>query len=226
MIGKDLHLIVREAHAQEVTAVARALAALVHTRRCRAAMMAIGDVKMANLEEGLLDEIDITLATYYPRRMSHAVFGREINRRRLRGLLRKKVVEGGLGAVSEEYRAGLGIQRFDVTDAVLLLCHACQLVLFDEVPQVVLATGDGHETDLAVRAHDLAIKVERRSAVLLEPSLGDKAKKIRPALGINGRVKRVRGGWQFDFGLADAEKAEGIACGLFGCFLRRENVVG
>ncbi len=157
--------------------------------------------------------------------MSHAVFGSEINRRRLRGVLCEKVLEGGLGAVDEEHRAGLGVQCFDVTESVLLLFHACQLVLFDEVVEVVLATGESDETDLAVQAHDLAIKVEGRLAVLLKPALGDEAKKIRPASGIDDRVVGVRSGWQLDFRLADAEKTEGIARGLFGCFLRRENVV-
>ena len=61
------------------------------------------------------------------------------------------------GAMRQENRAGLRIQRLDVADAVVLLVHARQLVLFDDAAQIFLAARRGHDAGLRMLAHDLPV---------------------------------------------------------------------
>ena len=92
--------------------------------------------------------------------------------------------------------------------------------------QVILATGGGDEAGLAVRAHDLAVEIEARRRVLPQRPLGDEPVEVLPALGIDFRRVKVRGGRQINFRLADVQEAERIAGGDLAGLLRRHHVVG
>ena len=57
----------------------------------------------------------------------------EIHGGRFGNFLRDKFIERGDGAIRQEHRPGLRIERFDVAHAVIFLVRAGELVLFDDV---------------------------------------------------------------------------------------------
>ena len=129
------------------------------------------------------------------------------------------------GAVDEEHRAGLGVERLDVAHAVVLLVGPRQLVLLDDALEVILATGGGDQPGLAVPAHDLAVEIEMRLRVLPERALGDQPPEVLPSLGIDLRRVSIRRGRQIDLRLADVQEAQGIAGGDLARLLGRHHVV-
>jgi len=158
--------------------------------------------------------------------VADAVRGGEINFRRLRGLAADEFVQRGPGAINQEDGAGLGIERFNVAHTVVLLIGPGQLVLLDFAIEVILATCGGDDPDLAVAAHDLAIKVKTRIGRLLKMALAHEPRKILLRLGINGGRIRVGSLGQVNLGLADVEKTQRLALGLAAGLGGGQHVVG
>ena len=143
--------------------------------------------------------------------MAHAVLAGEIDSRGAGGFLCHESIEGCIRAVGQKYRAGLSIQRFDMTDAIVLLVHAGQLMFFDEVLQVFLAAGGGDQSDLRVLAHDLAIEIKGGLRILLQRPLRNELREIFPSLGVDLRRIEISARREIDFRLADAQEAQGIS---------------
>src|SRR5947209_17053451 len=87
--------------------------ALTNTRRRRAAMVAVGDVKERNLREFGFKEPDTLLILNHPGRMTHPISSGEIDLRRFGHFPRRQFIDPFVGLVRQKYRPGLGIKRFD-----------------------------------------------------------------------------------------------------------------
>ena len=118
--------------------------------------------------------------------MAHAIFAGEIHIGFLGDFLGDKFIQCGDGAIGQEHRAGLRVERFNVAHAVVFLVRAGELVLLDDVLQVFLDARGGDEADLRVTAHDLAVKVEARLRVLLERALSDEFGEVLFTLRVDG----------------------------------------
>jgi hypothetical protein len=86
-----------------------------------------------------------------------------------------------------------------VADAVILLVGTRQFVAADDVPVVFVATGHGHETDLGVHAHLLAVEMIGGGVVLTQGTGGDQRQEVFAAPGVNRRIVRREGGREVDF---------------------------
>ncbi len=225
VVRQDLHLLVREDDAEELAALPRAVARLENARRRRAAMMSIGDVKSGDACEFVLDEFDLRRVADDPRSVPHAVRRGEIHIRLLGCFFASEFVKGRLGAVGQEYRAGLGIQRLNVPDAVILFVGPREFVFLDDVLQIFLATGRGHQAHLRMLDHDLAIEIKAGRRVLSQRALRDQLLEILAALGVNLRRVKIRAGRQIDFRFAHVQKTERIGRRDGARLIRRHDIV-
>ena len=186
VVGQDVHLVVREDHGEETRAAARAAAALVDAAGRRTAVMAVGDVERGHFRELADEEIDVRCFRNRPRAVAHAVRRGEVDLRLAGGDAGNERVDFRHGLVGEENRAGLRVERLDVTDAVVLLVRAGEFVLFDDVFQILLATRQADESDLAVAAHHLPVEMEHRRGITPQHAIGDEFLEILTALRIDG----------------------------------------
>jgi hypothetical protein len=226
VVGENLHLVVRENDAQKIAAVTSAFAALIDATGGGAAVVSISDVKKWDGGEFVFDELDGGGIVDNPGGVAHAVLGSEIDVRLFSGFLFGQVIDYGIGAVSQKHRAGLRIERFDVSDAVVFLVGPGELMLLDDVLEIILTARGGDEADLAVFAHDLAIKIEGGLGILFERAVLDQLLEIFLTLRVNFRSVDISGGGEVDFRFGDVEKAEGIANRHLAGFRGRHDVIG
>ena len=99
-------------------------------------------------------------------------------------------------------------------------------MLPDGALQVILATGGGHQPDLAVPPHNLAIEIEIRLRVLPERAPGDEALEVLPSLGIDLRRVNICGGRQIDLRLAHVEEAQRVAGSKVARLFGGHHIVG
>src|SRR5437762_9099754 len=156
----------RKDDAEKKTAVPSAVARAINPRGRGAPMVAIGDVKRGNSRELSPNKLNFRSLRDHPGRVPNAVAGGEVNLRRLGRPSVHQLIDFRPGAIDQEHRAGLRVERLDVPDAIVLLVRPCQLVLLDDTLQIVFATGHRHQSYLVVLAHDLAIKIETGLRVL------------------------------------------------------------
>src|SRR5882762_8057847 len=110
VIREDLHLVVRENHGEELTALARPFAALIDAGRGRAAMMAIRDVERTGSIEDVFNEADVSALRKIPGTVSHTILRRKIDIGLARDFSFEQVIKFGHCAISEKHRAGLRVQ--------------------------------------------------------------------------------------------------------------------
>ena len=157
--------------------------------------------------------------------MAHLVVRGEINTRCFVSFFRDQFVKRRQSAISQKYRAGLCVQRFDMTHAVVFFFGPRQFMLLNNAREIFRATGDGHQPDLAVAAHHLPVKIETRPGVLPERAVGDQPSKILLSFRINFRRASVGAGREVNFRFADMQKAQWIARRQLAGFLGRHHVV-
>lgn len=211
---------------KEGAALTGAFAFLVEACCGGATVVAVGDVKCGDAGEGFFNERDVAGGIDIPGGVADAVRSGEVDVGRGGGLFAHEVVHGGVGAIGEECGAGLGIEGFDVAEAVFFFVDAGEFVFFDASIDVFLATGGGDKAGLGVLAHGLAVEVEGGGGVLAEVAGGDEFLEIFFAFGVNGGVVEVDGSGEIDFGFADVEEAEGVGGGEVAGFGGGKHVVG
>ena len=192
----------------------------------RTAMMSIGNVECGDFRELGFDQPDTFSVANGPRAVAHAVLAGEIHIRWRGEALCHELVQVCCRPVGQEHRAGLGIESLHVTDTVVLLVRACELVPFDDSIQIFLAAGRGHESGLAVAAHDLAIEIETGLGLLPQGAFRDQPVKVLPPLGVDFRRVRVGSRRQIDLRLADVQKAQRVALRHLAGFRGGHDVVG
>src|SRR5437660_3014237 len=84
---------------------------------------------------------------------------------------------------------------------------------FDDVFEILLATRDRHQANLAVGTHDLPVQIETRLRILFERSLANQVFEILLSFRIDARVVKIELRRQIDLGLAHTKKTEWIAFG-------------
>jgi hypothetical protein len=226
VVRKDPHLVVGEGHREEARALAGAVARLEHARRGGAAVVAIGDVEALEPRERRGEGPDVVRVRDAPRGVADAVGGGEVHGGRVLGEAVDVGVDFRIGAVGEEDGAGLGVERFDVADAVVLLVGPGELVFADDAVDVFLATGGGDAADLGMGSHDLPVEVVAGLGVLVDGAVLEEALEVLGALRVNGGRIGVCALREVDLRFAHAEEAEGVAGGDGGGFLGGHDVVG
>ena len=99
----------------------RAGAGGVHARGRRASVVPIGNIQKINRLKFGLQISDVPCIEHIPSRVLHAVFRREINIRLRGDHSFKKGIQLGISSICEEHRAGLGIQRLNMTNPIVFL---------------------------------------------------------------------------------------------------------
>jgi hypothetical protein len=163
----DHHLIIGEDHRQKVIVglvsgmTGPFLAAFgLDVGRRRAAVVPISHVQVRHLLRkqpgqavhlaGLGDD---------PQRVPYPVLGHEVHLGGAPGELLDGGVDLGSSPVGQKHRPGIGADDIHVTGPFLLLVRPGVLVLFDQVPLVLLHRGAGHQAHLEVIAHALLVQV-------------------------------------------------------------------
>jgi len=113
----------REDDGQEPTTLSHSLTFLINPGRRGASVVPISNVKNRNAGEGVLDGGDIRGLTNVPGSMAHPVFSDEINLGFAGDLFLDKLFQFTVRKKKKKNRAGLRIERLDVTRAVLKKTH-------------------------------------------------------------------------------------------------------
>ena len=138
-----------EDHAQEIAV--RSLgrpARLRHARRRRAAVMAVGDVERGQRLELPRELVDHRRVADHPQLVRDVVVGRDGDIGIALGGALQRAVDLGRVRIGHHDRAGLGVERLDLLDAVGLLHGRRQLVLLDAARRVGVEGSDAGEPGL------------------------------------------------------------------------------
>ena len=131
-------------------------------------MVAIGDIQGRHGFKSPRNCCDSCRITHYPDFMADTVFGRNIRYRvALSGVGDKFIYCAGC-RVSQQYRAGLRIQSFNLTHAIVFLFRAGEFMLADPIAVVIRHTGRCYEARLAMRTHGQTIDVIAGRIILNE----------------------------------------------------------
>src|SRR5260221_369582 len=103
-------------------------------------MVSVGNVEEWDLCKLRLDRSLAGLILNGPCTVANAVRRSEVYYRRGTGLSVDQGIDDATRAISQEDRAGLGIQRLHVPNAIIFLIRPSQFVLLDHVLLVILAT--------------------------------------------------------------------------------------
>ena len=83
-------------------------------------MVAVGDVQRRNALEFLLNELYVRRFYDHPRRVPNAIAGSKVNLRRSGDSTLDQFIQRSAGAIDQKHRSGLGIERLDVPEAIVL----------------------------------------------------------------------------------------------------------
>ena len=140
-------------------------------------MVAVGDIHGGNLLVEDVDELsDGLLVVDDPEAVAEAVFlGNEVVDGLLGGDAGHDLVDAGDGGIGEEDRLHVGVGDADVFHAVLFLVLAGELVFLDDLVDIVLAVGAGHDAILplgvlVLGVHALGVDVEFLLFILHQPA--------------------------------------------------------
>ena len=157
--------------------------------------------------------------------MLHAVGRGEVVIRLAAGNATQQLVQPGVSRVSHKHRPGLGVERLEVGDAVVLLGGSRELVFANGVVAVLGATRHRHKAKLAVFAHDLPVKIIVRPVVRTQRALGDEAVEVFAGLRVDARVGGIGALGQVNLGPADVQKTAWPPLGHLSCLSGGHDVV-
>ena len=160
VVVEDRHLVMREDHRQEIAVRAGAAAARVGDARGRGrAVMAVGDIDRRQRIEGARQRPDGRLVVDHPHLVAHAVVGGDVHVGGVEGGVGQHGVDRRRVRIGDHHRPGLGVDRLDLADAVVLLDRRGQFVPADAVGLVVGDRGDRGEPGLHPVAPGQAVDV-------------------------------------------------------------------
>ena len=141
VVGKDLHLVVRERNRQHpvVFAGASTLERATRAGGARRTVVSVGDIQVRDLRKRGNDVV-VGVLLDRPQHVSHAIAGREIKQRRAAGHPFDHAINGGSGQVGQEHGTRLRADSQHVPGAVVFLVGSGFLVFLDQAP-VVLVDG-------------------------------------------------------------------------------------
>ena len=127
--------------------------------------------------------------------------------------------------VRKQDRAGLGVERLDLANAVVFLVHAGEFVLADAIGIVVGDRRGGDQTGLRVGAHDQPVSVVTGLGVANEDVGGDQFLQVLGRLGINLGCVMIHFRRQIDLGLGNVQEGVGFAGGADARFIAGKHVI-
>ncbi len=169
--------------------------------------MAIGDIQPLDRLEGLAESGDLIALVDRPELMADPIRCADVDRGRSLAHRPQPIVDRRGGAVGEEHRPGLGIERADLPHAVLFLRRARQLMATDAAGAVGGDRGRGDQAGLPMPVQAQAIGVVARARVLAQDAFGAQALQILARLGVDGLGIGVGALGQIDLGTGDVQEA-------------------
>ena len=240
VVVDDVELVVGEDDGHEVVVLLLAgvvgvllLLLLSHEGGGGAAVVAVGDVHGGHLLVEEFDELVNELAVVDdPEAVAEAVFlGDEVVDGLLGGDAGNDLIDTCHRGVSEENGLHVGIGDADVFHAVLFLILAGELVFLNDLVDIVLAVGAGHDAILPLGVgilgvHALGVDVEFFLFILDQPAEVFKHIVVLHHLEVHFGRMLVSAFGQVDFSLGHMEQAVGVALAFHAGFFRIQYVVG
>lgn len=128
--------------------------------------------------------------------------------------------------VGQQHRSGLGIQGLDLTDPVVLLVRAGELVAPDAVAVIGRHGSSRHQPGLDVLPHGKAVHVIAGFGVALQYSLPEHPCQVLGAFGVNRWIIRIGLGRQIDLSLGNMQKTPGLPRGTGTRFCAAQDIIG
>ena len=225
VVVEDRHLMMRKHHRQEIAVRSRAVARLRDPCRRRRAMVPVGDVDCRQRFERARQRRDRRVIGYDPHLVTNAVVGGDVDVRRAGARFGEQCVDLGRGWIAHHHRSGLGVDRLDLADAIVLLQRCGQLVLADPVGGVVRERRDRRETGLHAAVPGEPVDVIGRLGVADQRAALDHMVKVLPGLGVDRLVVRVDRRGEVDLRLRDVQEAPRLAFGALARLRAREDVI-
>ena len=201
-------------------------AGLRHPRRRRRAVVAVGDVDRRQRLEGVGQLLDRPGIGDHPQLVGHVVIGRHSHVRVARGGAGQQRVDLRRMRIGHHDRAGLGVERVDLLDAVGLLDRRGELVPAHAAILVAGDGGDAGEAGLPQALPYRAVGVVVRTGVTLQHALGHHALEVIRRLGVDSVAVGVGALGQVDLGLGDVQEAPRLAPRALSRLRARQHVVG
>ena len=240
VVVDDVQLVVGEDDSHEVVVLLLAgvvgvllLLLLSHEGGGGATVVTVGDVHGGNLLVEDVDELgDGLLVVDDPEAVAEAVFlGDEVIDGLLGGDAGHDLVDAGDGGIGEEDGLHVGVGDADVFHAVLFLVLAGEFVFLDDLVDIVLAVGAGHDAVLPLGVlvfgvHALGVDVEFLLLILHQPAEVLEQVVVLDDLEVHfGRVL-VGAFGEVDLSLGDMQQAVGVALAFHAGLFAVQYVVG
>ena len=143
-----------------------------------------------------------------------------------RGHLRQQCIDILAGLVGQQYRSGLGVQRLDLSDPVILLVRPGKLVPAYPVAVIVSHRGNRHQARLGVLAHHQPVDVVAVPAVALQYAFIQHVREILGRLAVDRRVMGIRTFGQVDLGPGDVQKTPRSSRGTLPRLNAVQDIIG
>ena len=167
-------------------------------------MVPVGDIgarelsELAHVVRGVVD---------HPDRVGHAVASIEVEQRAAVRVTLDEPVDLGAVAVGQEHRAGVGLEREDVTRPVVLLVASRLLVLADQVVAIVVDVAAADHADLRAVIHHEAVEVHPGAVLADQCALLEERVEGLASLGVDPVVVDVGALRQVDLGADHAQES-------------------
>ena len=158
--------------------------------------------------------------------MHDAVVGGDVIQRRGLGDAVEDALEFRVGAIGQQHRSRLRVQRIDLANAIVFLVGAGKLMLAHAVGVVVRDGRRADKTGLHVVTHLQAIDVVARGCVADQNALLDQAREVFRALGVDRRRVGIGVLREIDLRLGDVQEAVGLAFGARPRLFGVQHIVG
>ena len=129
------------------------------------------------------------------------------------------------GGIAHHHRAGLGVDRLDLADTVVLFHGGRVLVLADSVGRVISNRSDRGKAGLSAVAPGLPVDVVAGLGVADQHAGRDHPVDVLGCLGVDGAIVGINRRVEVDLGLRDVEEAPRLALGPLARLGARKHVV-
>ena len=194
--------------------------------------MPVGDVERRQGIDRAGELGDLRVVIDHPKLMAHAAVGGDIDLGRARSGPRHHGVDRRRGRIAHHHRPGLGVDRLDLADAVVLLERGGVLVLADPVGGVIGERGDAGEPGLLKHASAVAriaaaqsVDIIARFRVADHDASRNHAREIFGRLVVDSAIVGVGRRIEINLGLGDMKKAPRLALGARACLSAGEHVI-
>ena len=169
--------------------------------------MAVGNIKCRQRVDGARERRDRRVVASHPELMAHAVIGGNVDSRLAGGGARQHGIDLRRRRISQHDRAGLGIDRFDLADAIVFLGDRRQFVLADAIAGVSGDRRHRGKAGLHMTAPSQPVHIVTRLVVAAQDAGADHALQILGGFGIDRGVIGIDRRGQVDLRFGDVQEA-------------------